>query len=524
MMQDLIDELSRPDAYPHPVGDVEVCQTHISVVFLAGDYAYKLKKPLDLGFVDYSTLARRRHFCEREVTLNERLAPDVYLDVVAICGNGRRRVELHGDADDVVEWAVRMRRLDDSHTLLRRLEEGRVDDGIFEQVGRRLARFHEDARGGDDIDEAITFDRVRQNALDNFEQSRHHVGEVVDEAVFERVERLTRRRLTEQAPLICRRARNGVARDTHGDLRLEHVYLDDDGELFVVDCIEFNDGFRFADPVCDISFLAMDLGIRGYDEGARRLLDAYFDARDDREGRDLVDFYVAYRSCVRAKVHGFKAGEEEVPADQRRRAQRKGRAHWLYALSRLEPAGKGPALLMLAGLPAAGKSTLGRRLVEKGGADLLIESDVVRKELAGLNPGDDADAEVGRGIYTPEFTQRTYAEVARRVEAEICRGRRVAVAATFVRDEHRKMMVGVAGKLGVPVHFLECRIDDDEAHRRLQARVDDVSDAGVEVYEALKERWESPSPEVARVHQVVDTTSSKTPDHGDEDHGHHQKE
>ncbi len=510
-MKALIHELSSPDAYPHPVDNIEVYQTHISVVFLAGDFAYKLKKAVDLDFVDYSTLEKRRYFCRREVELNQRLAPNVYLGIAPVidddAGIRIARADEEFAGAEVREWAVRMKRLDEKDTLRHRLAERRLPADLFERLAHRLARFHDQSRGGPDIDACITFEKVEKNAIDNFRQTVDHVGLTVHEEVRQRLEALTRVNLDKLEPVISRRAESGVARDTHGDLRLEHVYIGDDGRFRIVDCIEFNDAFRYADPVCDIAFLAMDLGFRGYDEESDRLLDSYFEASDDDEGRKLVDFYIAYRSCVRAKVHGFKARDSEVPQYERDRAIKMARAHWLYALARLEGPGRGPSLTLLAGLPATGKSTLGRRLCERGEADILIESDVVRKELAGLEPTKNATAAPGEGIYSEEFSKKTYAEVARRAGQALEKGRRVAVAATFVADARRRRFIEVARSLGVPVRFIECRISDEEAHQRLKARSGDVSDADIEVYEHLKHAWEEPSPKVDRVRKVRDTSA-----------------
>ncbi len=510
MIDTLIRDLSNSDAYPHDAGAIEVHQTHISVVFLAGDFAYKLKKPLDLEFVDYSTLEKRRRFCQREIELNARLAPDVYLDVVPIYFDASRDAHRIGEADNhesrqVVEWAVRMRRLSEEDTLRTRLHNDGVPPGLFARLGEKLARFHREADHSPEIAGCARYAKVEKNAIDNFRQSRDQVGRTVDSDVFERLQTHTGRHLSSLEPLMSRRADSAIPRDTHGDLRLEHVYIADDGSLFIVDCIEFNDAFRFADPICDIAFLVMDLGFRGFDDEAQRFLSAYFDHSDDDEGRELLDFYVAYRSCVRAKVHGFKSQEPEVPKALREEAREKSQAHWLYALSRLDP-DHGPALFLLAGLPATGKSTLGRRWVADDKADLLIETDQVRKELAGLDPDESAQDEFGSGIYTLEFTERTYTEVANRARAALKKGKRVCVAATFVKDKRRLQLIDVARRMGVPVHFIECQISEELAHQRLAARKNDISDADVTVYDKLKEIWERPSPTVARVHQTKDTS------------------
>ncbi len=506
----MFSDLRRPHAYSHPVGDVCVEQTHASVVFLAGDFAYKLKKPVDLGFLDYSTLDKRRHYCQREVELNRRLAADVYLGVVPVVdGEGGLRIGEDSGAEDVVEWAVKMRRLAAKNTLRRRLVDRRIPPDLFDELGRFIASFHDEAKRGAEVDACASFEVVEKNALDNFSQTRVHIGEYIHPDVAKRLEECTRKRLRQLKPLIDGRADGGVARDTHGDLRLEHVYVDDDRCLRIVDCIEFNDAFRYADPVCDIAFLAMDLGFRGYDEEARQLLDAYFDEGDDDEGRELVDFYVAYRSCVRAKVHGFKADDEEVDEEDRARSRRKARAHWLYALARLEEPWRGPALTLVGGLPASGKSTLGRKMVEEDEADLVLDSDVVRKELAQMNPETSGKADFGEGIYTAEWTRRTYEELARRAGEALARGRRVVVAATFVDDSRRRQMIDTARRMGVPVRFIECRISDEEARRRLEARSGDASDADFEIYEKMKERWDEPSEEVRRIWVRRDPLLSK---------------
>lgn len=507
MIDPLIRDLSNPGAYPHPADDVEVHQTHISLVFLAGDFAYKIKKPLKLSFVDYSTLKKRHHFCLRELELNRELAPDIYLDVVPIVFDETRGTHRILDANDdsvpATEWAVRMRRLKDADTLRSRLRNDLVPDHLFERLGRLLADFHTRAAQGKEIAACAELSKVRKNALENFADSRAQAGPIIDPKVFQRLETLTSQRLQEFGPLIEKRARAGIPRDTHGDLRLEHIYIDDDEKIRIVDCVEFNDAFRFADPISDLAFLAMDLGFRGYDSEENTLLKAYFQARDDEEGRQLIDFYAAYRSAVRAKVHGIKALAEEMPRAIRERSHRLARAHWLYALSRLEAPGQGPALLLLAGLPAAGKSTLARKLLREEKIDLILETDAVRKELAGLKPTEQAPEE----FYSPEFSLRTYQEVKERAARALSQGKRVAVAATFVRDRWRLEFIQAARQLGLPVRFIECVVDEAIAHQRLELRQDDISDADLSVYQILKAAWEPPSKQVARVHEIYDTSN-----------------
>src|SRR5262245_24765418 len=326
----LIESLSDPRAYPESVENVEVRQTHISAVFLAGAHAYKIKKPVGLGFLDFRTLARRRHFCEEEVRLNRRLAPDVYRGVVPVVGVGAGvRVEGEGQP---IEWAVKMARLPEEARLSSRLQSHEITPTQLEALARRIASFHAAADGGERIAAFGRFEVVAGNARENLEQSAGHVGVTLDQAEFDRLGELLGRSLARLGPLIERRAARGVPRDTHGDLRLDHVYLFPDqpppGDLVVIDCIEFNERYRFADPVADVAFLVMDLLSHGRADLARSFASAYFEGAGDRDGEELLPFYVAYRAAVRAKVNGIKASEPEVPGPEREAARDRARACW----------------------------------------------------------------------------------------------------------------------------------------------------------------------------------------------------
>jgi aminoglycoside phosphotransferase family enzyme/predicted kinase len=506
--EELIDKLSRPSAYPHPVdGEVVVHQTHISVVFLAGEYAYKFKKPVELAFLDYSTLEKRKYFCEREIELNRRLAPEIYLDTVSATASAGSDGGLCVDGDgEPVEWAVKMVRLPDEATLEARLGRGEVSVGQMESLARRIASFHARAERGDEVSGFARFEAVAKNARDNFEQSREHIGQTIHQQVFDRLSALNEGQLEELCELIERRADADVACDTHGDLRLDHVYLFDenglDGDFVIVDCIEFNDAFRFADPVSDVAFLAMDLAFADRRDLARALVAEYLEAADDREGAELLAFYIAYRAAVRAKVEGIKATEKEVSQDEREQAKTKARAHWLLALGRLEAPQRRPAMVLVGGLPGTGKSTLARALAERADFE-VIDTDVVRKELAGLELHETGRAEYGEGIYTPEWSDKTYTECLRRAEQLLFEGRRVIVDATFSSEERRRVFLESGRAHGVRARFLECETSAETAKDRLSRRGEDVSDADWEVYRKMVEAWDEPSAATERAREVV---------------------
>ena len=504
----LIDALSDSAAYPYPVESVEVRHTHISVVFLAGLFAYKIKKPVNLGFLDFSTLERRRHFCNEEVRLNRRLAPEVYWGVVSV----RRTalgVKLEGQGE-AVEWAVKMKRLPEEATLQRRLQLGQVEDGLLRTLADKIASFHAGAEGGAHVSAYGRFEVVARNVRENFVQAAPQVGTTLSQTVFERIRGLTENALARLRPLIEQRAARGVPRDTHGDLHLDHVYVfpGRTPDLVIIDCIEFNERFRFADPISDMAFLVMDLRFHGRRDLAWEFAEEYFKASGDEEGRALLPFYTAYRAAVRGKVEGFELLEEEIPENERANALAKARAHWLLSLGELETPGRKPCMVLIGGLPGTGKSTLARSLAARAGFK-LVRSDQVRKELAGLRAHDQAPSAFGEGIYAPAWTERTYAECLCQTEKLLFEGQRVIVDASFGKEMNRLSFIEAAARLGVPVLLIICEANPEVVRQRLEYRQGDASDADWSIYQKAAGRWEGMGPATRNVFRDIPTGGTK---------------
>jgi aminoglycoside phosphotransferase family enzyme/predicted kinase len=507
----LIDALSDPSAYSQQPDGVEVHQTHISVVFLAGELAYKIKKPVTLGFVDYGTLERRHHFCEEEVRLNRRLAPEVYLGVVPVTLESGS-IQMDGTGE-VVDWAVKMRRLPDSSTLRAHLAGGGLAAEALTEWAGRLARFHALAESGTRVAAHGSLEAIDRNARDNLEEATPQVGVTLSRATLDRLGERTETVLSRLGHLIEHRARRGLPRDTHGDLRLDHVYWFPDrappGNWIAVDCIEFDDRFRHADPIADIAFLAMELSLEGRGDLAASFVEDYLHASGDEEGRALLPFYRAYRAAVRGKVEGLKMTEPEIPETDRAAARSRARALWLFALSKLEEPQRRPCLILVAGLPGSGKSTLCRALAERAGFT-VIRSDEIRKQLADASAGADSPPHAfGNGLYTPGWNERTHAECLRHAEELLFEGRRVLIDASFREDARRRLFLDAARRWGITSCLILCRADPDIVRARLDHRRGDASDADWAIYQQAARQWEELSPPVRQVTRSLDTGGSR---------------
>lgn len=512
-LSELIAALSQPAAYPFSVDRVDVRQTHISAVFLAGAKVFKLKKPVQLPFLDFTTLEQRKHDCDEEVRLNRRLAPDVYMGVVPVhvtpegvrVGN-----QLPGP---IVDWVVEMARLPDQAMYLSRIERNVLTAPQVEKLARRVAEFHLQARRSNSANspqlstmlECGSFETVARSIRDNIAYAETQVGRIISSPVCKRLLDATENALDRLKQLLQQRVTERMICDLHGDLHLDHVYLFEDrkppSDLVIVDCIEFNEAFRFIDVIADTAFCAMDFKFRGRRDLAKVFADAYFDSADDEEGRALLPFYTAYRAAVRGKVDGILAAEPEVPQNQRDAAFNRSQGYWLLALGELESIDRRPVLVLSSGLPGTGKSTVARGLTEADGFR-WIRSDSVRKELVQLEGGDAATGtggEFGAGIYSGEWTARTYGECLSRAVAGLQAGERVVVDATFHDDYWRVQFIQAAVRMGVPTIWLKCEAKPETVRTRLDARKNDVSDADWQIYQRLAATWQPASPEASRV-------------------------
>ncbi len=491
----LVEAMMQPGFYEHRPEVVRLHETHISWVFVAGPFAYKVKKALHLPFLDYGSLARRRLMCHEEVRLNRRLAPDLYLGVRAIVpvdGSATdERLALGADDDPrAVEHAVEMRTIDPERTLDRLTASESITPSEITAIGSRIAAFHRDAEPARDPDRAVS--RQVEAIEENHRTLEAHGAGLISAPRLEAATRFSRAYLTDGGRAeLERRAAGGMVRDGHGDLRAEHVIVAE--PIRIYDCVEFDPGLRIVDVAADLAFLLMDLERLGDRELAERVLAAYREAGGPEVDRRLLAFFCSYRAWVRSKVALLGAGSGlAIAAPARELLDLGHRFAW-----RARP----PLVLFVCGLAASGKSTLAAALGEISGLP-VIDADTTRKRLVGLEPTERASSD----HYSPEVGERTYRELGVAARAELDRGSAVIVDATARRQTDRDAFREGLGRIGGPVLFAICQAPDGVLLARARERSRDparISDADEEVVRAQLGTFERIAAEEGRVAAIA---------------------
>ncbi|CAN5730084.1 bifunctional aminoglycoside phosphotransferase/ATP-binding protein [soil metagenome] len=481
-LDDITRALHQPAIYPNQPAAVEVIETHASIVFIAGDHVYKLKKPVDFGFLDYSTLARRRLMCQLEVQLNRRLAPNVYLGIekLVLAGDAIQ----FGETGEAFEYLVHMRRLPDEATLAALVDDDTIDERQIDDIASTIGRFHQRMLGSPEIDRWGRPAAIEQNVEENLEQIQPFVGRSIPSGAYERIASYARGFLTEQHGLLNQRVLDGMIRDGHGDIRSDHVYLLDD--VTIIDCIEFNDRIRYGDVATDVGFLAMDLDARNRPDLSDRLISAYV-AASRLDVTPVLDFYRSYRAVVRGKVASFQLDQDGLADSERTQILREARRYFHLAY-RYSTADRGPRLILMSGLTGSGKSTLARELTRALPA-AMIDSDTTRKQLAGVSPTDRESVGYGEGIYSKAMTGRVYLELLTRARRLLKRGQTVILDATYTRQDDRRKAQELALELGAQFLITRCEAPEEVTRSRLAEREGDpssVSDGRWDIYLAQR--------------------------------------
>ncbi|ROQ90647.1 bifunctional aminoglycoside phosphotransferase/ATP-binding protein [Desulfosoma caldarium] len=500
-----------PTFYPHPVTSVHRIDTHISAVFLTGLWVYKLKKPVNFGFLDFSRLELRCHYCHREVLLNQRFSRGVYAKVVTIRRGPFGTLSLDGPGS-LVECAVVMRQLPLHLSLEALLAQGTLKAEHWQKLGERLADLYAQAERNDEIRHFGTLSVISQNVLENFDQTAPFVGDLLDAEKWHLIYNVNDAFVESHSDLFDTRLKEDRICDGHGDLRSDHIYFADDG-IQIIDAIEFNDRFRFGDVAADLAFLHMDLDHRGAFSQSLMVLHAYARRAHDPSLYRVLDFYACYRAMVRVKVSCLRFRElvEDEGRDfqdaeataSRHDAARFLDLAYIYAATMTRP-----TLYVFCGLPASGKSFHARRLAEAFQLS-YVASDVLRRELFREFQEDLPEKTAyGAGLYHKDRRRVVYAHLLNRAHEQLKHRRSVILDATFSERKWREEALRLARDQDANVILVECRCSENTLARRLATRdhMPGLSDARIHHLPHFIQEFEPlTEPVPSHSHLVCDT-------------------
>lgn len=502
---ELIEAMSKADFYPHKPMAVELVQTHISYVFIAGEIVYKVKKPVDFGFLNFTTLEKREFYCAEELRLNKRLAPSIYLDVVAL-SKSDKGIFILGSGKNIVDYAVKMKKLPLDKMLKILLANGQADENTMDAVAAKIAAFHKHAQTGGRIDEMGGIKTIAHNHKENFAQTKKYINITIPEYQYKFIKNYVDNFLVQNKDLFQKRVAENKIRDCHGDLHLEHICVAD--EIIIFDCIEFNERFRYGDVAAEVAFLTMDLDFNGYPQYAALFVQAYLKHSGDTDMLKLLNFYRCYYAYVRGKVISFRLDQKEINENERAEILKTAAQYFNLAYTYTTRLDK-PVLILTAGLMGSGKSYQARTLSALLGAE-VIRTDLLRKEMLNINPMESHYENFGQGIYSDEISRLTYERAYTLAAQNIKQGRPVIIDASFKRRSERQRALRLAQRLGVPFYIIECTCPDEVTLQRLEKRArekDNASDGRWEIFHRQKNDFDTINEVAAKYHFQIDTSA-----------------
>lgn len=471
----LIEQMGQPEFYPHPVTEpIELMQTHASYVFLTGDYAYKIKKPVNFGFFDYSTLAQRQHFCHEELRMNQPITSNIYLDVLPITQTGAKFVL--GGTGEPVEYVLKMHQFPQEALLSTMFEQGKLTEAHIEELGRVVAQFHRQTQTNDYIRSFGEVGQIRQSIDENYQQTQKYIGIVQTQQQYEETKQFTDTFFTQRQELFAQRRENDWIRECHGDLHLGNICLWHN-KIQLFDRIEFNEPFRFVDVMYDIAFTVMDLEERGRQDFANAFLNTYIEQTGDWEGLQILPLYLSRQAYVRGKVISFLLDDPAVPEEAKEEAATTASKYyhlaWEYTKTHQG------RLILMSGLSGSGKTTVARQLARRFGA-IHLRTDAVRKQLAGIP----LEQRGGKELYTAAMSQKTYDRLLELGMILAKEGLTVILDGKYDRQNLRGEAIHKANYHQLPLQIIHCTAPESVLRDRLISRTGDISDATADLLQS----------------------------------------
>ena len=492
MQKKLIEELKNPATYGSDVDSVDVLQTHISFVVLTGKFAYKIKKPVDFGFLDFSTLEKRKYFCEEEVRLNRRLCPDIYLDVVPLTREGGKLVM--GGRGQVVDYAVKMQEFSQEQIMNNLLQREKVHEEIIGNICRILVDFYNASEKSKEIEKFGQIESIKKNIDENFEQTEQVINITIPRNMYSFIKKVNNEFFKKRKSVFLKRIKDGRIKDCHGDLHSGNIVLSD--KIYIFDCIEFNERFRYCDVASDIGFLAMDLDYQNHPYLSSYLINLYVENSGDKDIFKMLNFYKSYRAYVRGKVIGFRLNDSNLEEREKNAIIRTSKkyynlSYYYASLISIDLHKDRPIIFIVSGLSGTGKSTLALKLSVDYNASYL-NTDIIRKEIAGVDRYERHLDEINTGLYQPDKIDFTYKKVIEKTDELLKNGDSVVLDATFQKKKYRDMAQEIADKNDAIFILIQTIAPDNIVKNWLDIRLKKktVSDGRWEVYINQKKTFE----------------------------------
>ena len=496
----LIQQMLEPDFYPHPVQEpIELLQTHISFILLTGEYAYKIKKIVDFGFLDYSTLEKRRYFCEQELRMNQQQAPDLYLEVLPIIEIGDR-FQFGEQEDSGIEYALKMRQFPEENLLINLFTQDQLTTKEMEELGKVVAQFHQNCPTNHDILKWGEIAQIRHSIDGNYQKTQKYIGCCQTQEQYEQTKQYTDSFFETYEAVFQSRIDHHWIRECHGDLHLKNICLYQN-QILLFDRIEFNEEFRFVDVMYDVAFVVMDLEGRGRADLGNRFLNTYIEQMGDWEGLQLLPFYLTRQAYVRAKVNSLILDDPAVSEEQKEIAKQEAIQYYKLAWQYTRRSSGG--IVMMSGLSGSGKSTTARKLSKRLNA-IHIRSDAVRKHLAHVplyEPG-------GEEIYTLEMTEKTYQRLLELGLLLAKQGFWVILDAKYDQQEQRGKVIETCNSYQLPLQIIECTAPMDILQERLQHRQGDIADATADLLTSQRAKAQPFTDDEKNYLTTIDTTQN----------------
>ncbi|NIP31106.1 MAG: AAA family ATPase [Candidatus Dadabacteria bacterium] len=503
---ELIKFLENKSSYPHNPKSLKHIQTHASDVFIVPPYVYKVKKSVNLRFLDFSTLSKRKHFCEIEVELNRRLSEGIYLGVEKISRKNGKLI--FGRGEKVVEYAVKMKRLPEKYFIKNLLKKGLVSRRDFAGIVKRLVTFYKDQPSITDIKNYGSPESIKFTIDENLELTKKFINKTISSQCYGAIKLYNELYFKKYSKLFKKRIQLGFIKDCHGDLHLEHINLAP-GRLNIFDCIEFNNRFRYIDIASDLAFLAMDLDFNGYRKYSDFVISEFSKRIKDKTIYEIIDFYKCYRAYVRGKVESIRCQSKDVSEKDRKISFIRAKKYFNLAL-RYSLFGSKPFVIVVFGLIGTGKSTIAKLLAEELSA-VVVSSDKVRKEITSTKLTERKFKGYSKGIYTSNITNKTYKELLRRGIKEINNGNNVILDASYSKKLFREMVKAKAKQHNVSLLFIETSASKNTIRKRLleRERKKTISDARWEIFEDFKKQYEKPEDLNKNIYLKINTNKNK---------------